>query len=124
MERMGYVIVHEPLIATGPIGFSANAVMTEERMETMISESRAEAYAKGLAAGMRGSCTGRFGEQGAPPGRGRASGSTRSYYYLHGFDGNTSPRCYEMNAYHATFKAAMQAATFHASPVERGGETI
>lgn len=130
-DLMTHVIVHEPLMTTGSMGFSANAVMTEERVKSMISESRAEAYAQGLAAGMRGSGTGRFGGrggsrggsrggrggQGVPTGRGRASGPVRRYCHLHGYDGHTSPRCYQMGADPATFTAAMRAATSHMSPV-------
>ena len=127
LDLMTLVILHEPSLTTGAMGFSASAAISRSEVEALIARSVEDAYARGLAAGARGSGPGRSGGRGGrggrgPPLGGRGRGLVRNYCHLHGYDGHTSSRCYTMAADTATYSSAMRAATSHTLPA--GGSTL
>ena len=130
LDLMTLVILHEPSLTTGAMGFSASATISRSEGEALIARSVEDAYARGLAAGARGSGPGRSGGREGrggrggrgPPLGGRGRGLVRNYCHLHGYDGHTSSRCYTMAADTATYSSAMRAATSHTLPA--GGSTL
>ena len=64
LDLMTLVILHEPSLTTGAMGFSASAAISRSEVEALIARSVEDAYARGLAAGARGSGPGRSGGRG------------------------------------------------------------